>query len=313
MTDQRIAKYIAKYIDCPDFMAPLYTPELRAIVPDLQINIGSPSPDEVRAMLADCAYAMNDHTYMPADLLADCPTLKAIVFMGTGASSYIDMAAAERLGIPVRRIKGYGDRTVAEHAVGLMFAAVRQIAVMDRNVRAGDWGPLSGFELAGRTLGVVGTGGIGTEMVRLGDALGMTVLAWNRSGVPDDLPCRSAELDDLLARAHVVSLHLGLTEQTTGLIDRRRLALMAPEAILINTARGGLVDEAALIDALGSGRLAHAGLDVFEKEPLQADHPLCRLANVALTCHGAFLTDEATTRLFRWALEALRDERDAGA
>ena len=306
-------KPIAKYIDCPDFMARLYSSELRAIVPDLQVTIGNPSPDEVRTLLADCAYAMNDHTYMPAELLADCRSLKAIVFMGTGASSYIDMVAAERLGIRVRRIKGYGDRTVAEHAVGLMFAAGRQIAVMDRNVRAGNWGPLSGFEFAGRTLGVVGTGGIGKEMVRLGAALGMTVLAWNRSGVPDDLPCSSVELDELLGRSDAVSLHLGLTEETTGLIDRRRLALMRPEAVLINTARGGLIDEAALIDALGSGQLAHAGLDVFDQEPLPADHPLCRLDNVTLTSHGAFLTEEATTRLYRWALEALRDERDAGA
>ena len=301
----------AKFIDCPRFMASLYSPELRAIQPDLQLTVGSPRPDEARAMLADCAFAMVDHTHLSAELLAAATELKAIVFMGTGASSYIDIEAAEGLGIRVRRIKGYGDRTVAEHAVGLMFAAGRQIATMDRHVRAGDWGPMEGFEFAGKTLGVVGTGGIGAEMVRLGDGLGLRVVAWNRSGVADDLPCEAAELDDLLGQADVVSLHLALNAETSGLIDRRRLGLMRAGAILINTARGGLVDEAALIDALQDGPLGHAGLDVFAGEPLPAEHALCQLTNVTLTCHAAFMTREATSRLFRWALEILRDERAA--
>jgi D-3-phosphoglycerate dehydrogenase len=160
-------------------------------------------------------------------------------------------------------------------------------------------------------LGVVGTGGIGKTMVRLGAGLGMNVIAANRSGVPDDLPCREVELDTLLAEADVVSLHLVLNEGTRGMIDRRRIGLMRPSAILINTARGAILDEAALVDALREGRIAHAGLDVFADEPLPADHPLTALDNVTLTAHAAFMTREASERLLRMALELLVEERVA--
>ncbi|MCG8692874.1 MAG: hypothetical protein MI806_16855 [Minwuiales bacterium] len=300
-----------KFIDCPAFLAELYTGDLTEIVPDLEINVGSPDEAAAIEMLNGCALAVNDHTYMPEALLKACPALKVIVFMGTGASSYIDVAAAERLNIGVRTIAGYGDRSVAEHAIALMFAAGRQISAMDHAVRQGVWDTLEGVEFAGKTLGVVGTGGIGREVCRLGDALGMKVIAWNRSGVPGDLPCESRELDALLAEADVVSLHLALTEETRGMIDARRFGLMKPSAILINTARGGVVDEAAMVDALKQRRIAHAGLDVFEPEPLPKDHVLTTLDNVTLTSHAAFMTKEASSRLLRMALEILREERQA--
>ena len=301
----------ARFIDCPRFLAELITPELRALAPDLAISIGSPTGGEARAMLAECAIAVVDHTALDAATLAACPRLRAIVFMGTGASSYIDLQAAERLGIRVRTIRGYGDRSVAEHALALTLAAARKIAAMDRAIRAGGWATLDGIELAGKMLGVVGTGGIGMEMVRLGAALGMDVIAWNRSGVPAGLPCAAWELDDLLARADVVSLHLALNDQTRGIIDRRRIGLLRPGAILVNTARGGLVDEAALTEALESGRLAQAGLDVFADEPLAQGHPLTRLDNVTLTGHAGFMTAVASARLLRSAFELVRDERAA--
>ena len=193
-----------------------------------------------------------------------------------------------------------------------MLAAGRGIVRMDRDIRAGRFEPASGIEFAGKSLGVVGTGGIGKVMARLGAALGMRMLAWNRSGVPDDLPARATELDDLLAEADVVSIHLSLNEGTRGLIDRRRLGLLKPGALLINTARGAIVDEAALIEALQDGRIAYAGLDVFTTEPLAADHPLARLPNVTLTAHAAFATREASERLLRTALEILAEERAAG-
>ena len=180
----------ATFIDCPPFLHELYRGDLAEIVPDLSINIGSPSPDEVIRLLEGSAFAMNDHTTMDAALLEACPSLKCIVFLGTGAASFIDLAAAERLGIRVRTYGGYGDQSVAEHAIALMFAAGRGIARMDREVRAGRFEPVNGLEFAGKSLGVVGTGGIGKAMVRLGAGLGMRVLAWNRSGVPDDLPAR---------------------------------------------------------------------------------------------------------------------------
>jgi len=304
---------IAKFIDCPQFLADLYTDDLRDIVPDLVLNIGSPGREQVRTMLEDCTVAVNDHSELDEATLAACPVLKAIVFMGTGASSYIDLAAAERLGIKVRTISGYGDRSVAEHAVALMFAAGRKIAVMDRAIRDGTWETLDSIEFAGRTLGVVGTGGIGKQMVRLGDALGMTVIAWSRSGVPADLPCVSTELDDLMARADVVSLHLALTDDTRGLIDSRRISLMQPGGILINTARGALVDEKALVEALRSGQLGHAGLDVFADEPLKSAHALTGLPNVTLTAHAGFMTREASSRLLRMALDLTHAELAAGA
>jgi D-3-phosphoglycerate dehydrogenase len=139
----------------------------------------------------------------------------------------------------------------------------------------------------------------------------MRVLAWNRSGVPQDLPAQAAELDELLARSDVVSLHLALNDGTRGFIDRRRLGLLKPGAILINTARGAIVDEAALVEALRTGRIGHAGLDVFAAEPLAADHPLAKLPNVTLTAHAAFATREASLRLLRMALEILAEERAA--
>jgi D-3-phosphoglycerate dehydrogenase / 2-oxoglutarate reductase len=303
----------ATFVDCPPFLHELYRGELCEIVPDLEINVGSPAPAEVVRLLAGREFALNDHTTMDAPLLEACSALKCIVFLGTGAASYIDLEAAERRGVRVRAYGGYGDQSVAEHAIALMFAAGRDIARMDREIRAGTWEPRNGIEFAGRTLGVVGTGGIGKAMVRLGAGLGMRVLAWNRSGVPDDLPCRAAELDDLLAQADVVSIHLTLNQDTRGFIDRRRLGLLKPGAILINTARGAVVDEPALVEALRQGRIGHAGLDVFVDEPLPAEHPLAGLANVTLTAHAAFATREASERLLRMALEILAEEGRASA
>jgi D-3-phosphoglycerate dehydrogenase / 2-oxoglutarate reductase len=139
----------------------------------------------------------------------------------------------------------------------------------------------------------------------------MRVIAWNRSGVPDDLPCAAVELDDLLAEAHVVSVHVALNEASRGLIDRRRIGLLRGDAILVNTGRGAILDEAALVEALQAGRIGHAALDVFAEEPLPQGHPLTRLDNVTLTSHAAFMTEEASVRLLRMALEILAEERAA--
>jgi D-3-phosphoglycerate dehydrogenase len=237
--------------------------------------------------------------------------LKAIVFMGTGASSYVDMDAAERLGIRVRTISGYGDRTVAEHAVALMFAAARKVAEMDRALRGGIWETRDSVELAGKTLGVIGTGGIGRAMAELGAGLGMRVIAWNRSGLPAGVPAQASGLDALVAEADVISLHLALNEETEGLIGSDRIALMGPGTILVNTARGALIDEPALIEALAAGRIRHAALDVFAAEPLAADHPLLALDNVTLTPHAGFMTAEASARLLEMALNLVAEERAA--
>ncbi len=298
----------AVFIDCPPFLHGLYRQDLARIVPDLEINVGSPTNEEAIKLLQDARFALNDHTKMDEAFLKACPTLEAIVFLGLGAASFIDLDAAKRQGIRVRNYGGFGDRSIAEHAVALMFAAARKIASMDRAIRAGSFEPMDGIELAGKTLGVIGTGGIGQEMVKLGSALGMKVIAWNRSGLPDGLPAAFAELDDLLTQADVVSLHVALNDETRGMIDQRRLGLLGKQAILINTARGAVLDEEALVDLLQAGRIAHAALDVFEDEPIDASHPLAKLTNTTLTPHAAFLTKEASERLLKMALEILSAE-----
>jgi D-3-phosphoglycerate dehydrogenase len=174
---------------------------------------------------------------------------------------------------------------------------------MDREVRAGIWTPQEGVQLLGKTLGVIGLGGIGSEVARIGKGMGMEVIGWNRTrraGVP------LADLDTLLARADVVSLNLVLNDETRNFLNKERIARMKPGAILINTARGALVDEAALIAALQSGHIRHAGLDVFHAEPLKADNPLAKLPKVTLTSHAAFRTLEASMTLLRRAIDIVK-------
>jgi D-3-phosphoglycerate dehydrogenase len=173
---------------------------------------------------------------------------------------------------------------------------------MDRGIRAGNWLRDDGMQLTGKTLGLIGFGGIAAEVARIALGSGIKVLAWNRT------PKTSAgvefvAIDALLAQSHVVSLHLLLNDETRGFLSRQRIGAMRPDVILVNTARGALVDEAAMIEALKSGHIRHAGLDVFNVEPLPADHPLTRLPNVTLSAHSAFRTPEASENLIAaaWA------------
>lgn len=296
------------FLDCwPEVEAAL-TPGLRAIVPELEVNHGAPGEDEIAGLLAGRRAALVFVARLSNEVLAACPDLRLVVYTSTGYRSYIDPEAAEKLGIRVRGIAGYGNRAVAEHAFALALAAARDLAAMDRSLRAGEWAHRDGIELAGRTLGLLGLGGIGAEMARIGAGFGMRVLAWNRSGAPPGLPCEAAGLDAVLAAADVVSLHLALNDETRGIMNRRRLGLMRPGAILVNTARGGLIEETALIEALEHGRLRHAALDVFADEPLPGGHPFTRLDNVTLSPHVAWRTTEALDRLLRTGLETLRDE-----
>ena len=297
------------FLDCPPFLNELRRTLLADKVPDLEVHVGDPDPVTRGSLLEGRAIVMNDHTQFTADLLASCPDLKSIVFLGTGAASYVDLDAADRLGIRVRNYKGYGDRSVAEHTLALIFAAARRIAAMDAEIRRGRFEPLDGFELLGKTLGVIGTGGIGAVVVRLASALGMRVLAWNRSGVDPALPAEAVALDDLLARADIVSLHLSLSNVTRGFLTAGHLARMKPGAIFVNTARGAIVDEPALVEALRSGRLGHAALDVFVEEPLPADHPFTTMPNVTLTAHAGFMTREASINLLAMALDLVEEER----
>jgi len=263
------------------------------------------TPEQLPGVLAGAGIAIVDHTYLPTDIARQCAGLKHVVFLGTGARSYMNPEELAALGIEVHIIKGYGDTAVAECAFALMWASAKGFARMDRAMREGNWLRSDGVQLTGKTLGLVGFGGIAAEMARLAQGAGMQVIAWNRS--PKQHPgVEFVELDDLLARSDVVSLHLLLTDETRGLLSRERIARMRDGAILVNTARGALADEAAMIDALRSGKLAHAGLDVFEIEPLPAGHPLATLDNVTLSAHSAFRTPEASDNLIQAALNHCR-------
>jgi D-3-phosphoglycerate dehydrogenase len=271
-----------------------------------------PLPAELPALIGDHDFVIDDHTPLPFDALRACPALRHVIFLGTGARSYMDPDALARIGITVHTIKGYGDTAVAEHAFALMWAAARQLALMDRAIRAGAWRRAEGRQLTGKTLGLIGMGGIGREMARLGLGIGMRVLAWNRT--PREVPgVVFLPLEQVLEESDVVSLHLLLTEETRGLLDAARLPRLKRGAILVNTARGALIDEAALVAALREGRIGHAALDVFAEEPLPPGHPLRTLDNVTLSAHSGFLTPEANETLIRRALEIARRLAAGGA
>ena len=293
------------FVDCNAQLAPVFARVRRLDDPSIAVNTEPFQSADLPRLLAGYDVCLDDHSYLPTEAMARCHGLKHVVFLGTGASSYMDVPALNGLGIAVHTIKGYGDTAVAEHAIALMFACCRDLARMDRAVRAGVWEPLESVQLKGKTLGLIGLGGIGTEVARIARGIGMAVIGWNRSPRPEaGVPL--VGLDELLGRADVISLHLALADETRGLIDAARLARVKPGVILVNTARGALVDEAALIEALRSGRVRHAGLDVFHAEPLRPDHPLARMENVTLTAHAGFRTLEASETLMRRAIDIVR-------
>jgi D-3-phosphoglycerate dehydrogenase len=293
------------FIDCNDQLAPVWNKVVRPDDPAIAVNRTVRVGAELPQVIAGYDVALDDHSYMPTELVAQCPQLKHIVFLGTGAASYMNIAELKERGVTVHTIKGYGDTAVAEHTIALMFAAARDVARMDRDIRAGTWTPQEGMQLLGKTLGIIGLGGIGGEVARMGKGLGMEVIGWNRTPRAD-APCPLVDIDTLLARADVVSLNLGLNDETRGFLSKERIARMKPGALFVNTARGALADEQALIDALKSGHIRHAGLDVFHNEPLKADHPLAQLPNVTLSAHAAFRTLEASMTLLRRAIEIVK-------
>ena len=263
------------------------------------------SPEQLPGVLDGAEIAIVDHTALPTDIARKCTGLKHVVFLGTGARSYMNPEQLVELGIAVHLIRGYGDTAVAESAVALMWASARVLAQMDREMRAGNWLREDGMQLTGKTLGLIGFGAIAAEVSRIALGSGMHVIAWNRTaktypGVD------FVDLKTLLVASHVISLHLLLNDETRGFLSRERIASMRPGVILVNTARGALVDEQAMIDALKSGHIRHAGLDVFNIEPLPANHPLTKLPNVTLSAHSAFRTPEASENLIEASLQHCR-------
>ncbi len=267
------------------------------------------APFEEPAVLGgfDALVANRERTRFTRELLERLPDLRIIAQTGNHAY-HIDLGAADDLGVIVARASGGFSTGAAELAIGLAIALMRQIPAADAAVKRGEWpAPLTRV-LHGKTLGIVGLGHVGRHVAGLARAFEMRVLAWgprltNEAAAAAGVERR--ELDELLRASDVVSIHATLSPQSRGLIDARRIGLMKPDAYLINTARGPIVDEAALVAALADGRIAGAGLDVFDEEPLPAGHPLARLSNVVLTPHLGWPTDDAYARFAAAAADVL--------
>jgi phosphoglycerate dehydrogenase-like enzyme len=255
----------------------------------------------------DALVANRERTRFTRDLLERLADVRIIAQTGNHAP-HIDMSAARDLGIIVARASGGFSIGTAELAIGLAIAAMRQIPAMDGAIRRGEWPrPLTPI-LYGKTLGVVGLGKVGRHVAAIGTAFGMRVVAWSPRLDPATASAAGVEalgLDEVMATADIVSIHAALTPDSRGLIDARRIGLMKPGAFLINTARGPIVVEAALIAALTERRIAGAGLDVFDEEPLPRGHPLTTLPNVLLTPHIGWPTDDGYERFAAAAADVL--------
>jgi len=252
----------------------------------------------------DVIVAMRERTPFPRSLLSRLPNLKLLVTTGMRNASF-DMDAARELGIVVCGTRGLPTPT-AELTWGLIIGLMRHIAEEDRATREGRWQTTVGLTLAGKTLGVVGLGNLGSQVAKVGVAFGMEVTAWSQNLTPEraaEVGARHVSKDELFATADVVTVHLVLSERTRGLVGQRELSLMKPTAFLVNTSRGPIVDEAALVAALREKRIAGAGLDVFDEEPLPKDHPLLSLPNTLITPHLGYVTFETYERFYGDAVE----------
>jgi phosphoglycerate dehydrogenase-like enzyme len=282
---------------------------LAASADALRTIVVTPGDDAALAReMADAEVLLHVLAPVTAEVMDMAPGLRLIQKIGVGLDA-IDLAHAHARGIAVANMPGTNTAAVAEMTLALIFACLRRIAPLSEHTTAGNgWSlpadTLDGLaELGGRTVGLVGYGAVPRRLAPALRALGAAPLAWSRSGRGEGI--RLLPLDELLSRSDIVSLHLPAAPDTHAIIDARRLALIRPGGILINTARGSLVDEAALANALASGRLAAAGLDVFATEPARAS-PLIALPNVVATPHVAWLTRETLARSMEVVLENVR-------
>lgn len=281
--------------------------------PEIEVVEAFRNKRELPAALKDAhALVVRSETKVTRELLEAAPELKIVARAGIGVDN-IDVEAATWRGIAVLNAPSANTVSAAEHAMGLLLALVRRIPWADRSMRSGEWDRqrFQGTELRGKTLGIVGLGRIGAHVATLARGFGMRLLAHDphiTEARARELGAELVSLEELLQRADVVTLHLPLTPETRNLLDAKRLALMKPGAVLINAARGGLVDEQALLEALEKGKLAGAALDVFETEPLPPDSPLRKAERVILTPHLAGSTVEAQERV---GIEICRAVREA--
>lgn len=265
-------------------------------------------PGDVVERAAGAEIVLTNKTVLDAATIGSLKELHYIGVLATGVN-VVDLGAAKQAGVVVTNVPGYSGAAVAQHVFALLLAMTNRVAEHDRAVHAGKWAGCADFsftispliELAGKTLGIVGAGDIGQRVARIGHALGMDILISSRTQKDIGVPAGWADVDDLFKRADVVTLHCPLTEQTKHLVNAQRLSNMKRSAWLINTARGPLVDEAALTDALKQNLIAGAAVDVLSTEPPAADNPLLTAPNCLITPHNAWAAREGRHRLMRIA------------
>ena len=259
-------------------------------------------PEELAARIHDAEVVINirSSSRFTREVLDRCSTLRLISIWGTGTDN-VDLAAAQSRGVRVTNTPGVAAIAVAEHTLALILALAKRLAHVDREVRDGQWPRAMVTQLRGKTLGLIGTGAIGQEVAKLGRAVGMRVIAWTFH--PRGDAAEWVSFEDVFRQSDVLSVHVRQSSDTLGMIRGEHFALMKPGAIFINTARGGIVKEGDLVDALQTGRIAGAGLDVFESEPLRPGSPFYTLPNVVLTPHSAGITPETTEAGLALAIE----------
>ena len=244
-----------------------------------------------RIAAAEIVINIRSSTRFTENVFRSCPALRLLSLWGTGTDN-VDLPSAARHRVTVTNTPGVSAFSIAEHALALMLAVARRVPLVDAGVRQGLWPRGQATQLHGKTLGIIGLGAVGRQLARLGAGIGMRVIAWTIHPNPA-LGFDLVPLDELLRASDVVSVHLRLSGETRGFLGKPQIDQMKPSAILINTARGPIVDESSLVEALATGRIAGAGLDVFDVEPLPAGHPLTQFENVVLTPHCAGITPEA--------------------
>jgi phosphoglycerate dehydrogenase-like enzyme len=256
--------------------------------------------DDLRRRISEASVVIVGWTRLTRDAIKSATKLRMISIWATSCH-YADVQAAKEAGIVVSHVPGYATEAVSEHAFALLLASARRLLCADRHVRKGgfDWRPFGGIELRGKTLGVVGTGLIGCRVAEISKAFEMQILGYDKCpnvGEAEELGIKYVDLHTLLKKSDFVTLHLTLTPETERLIGKKEFEVMKNGAVLINTSQGKVIDERALIEALKSGRVSYAGLDVFEEEPPPKDNALFELNNTVLTPHVGFHTIEAVKR-----------------
>jgi len=288
-------------------LAPWRRLEGRAIIDAFETTLAEPAALAARLAPYEIVVAIRERTRFTAAVIERLPALKLIALAGRWTGQ-VDLGAAAARGVVVTETDGSAVNAF-EHTVALMMALVRRVPQEDRAMRAGKWQtPPLGVDMAGKTLGVIGLGKIGGKMAAFGRLLGMRVLASGITLTDERAAAAGAtrvDLETLLRESDVVTVHLRLSDTSRGLITARHLGLMKPTAFLVNTARGPIVDESALVEALRARRIAGAALDVFDIEPMPVGHPLLALDNVVLTPHLGFVTAEGYAVFFGQAVEAI--------